>query len=79
MSRHSRKKQVRKAYGFLDRYGAKLLVGQMTEAIDGLIRENLIRPDKYSVVTKRITEDGDVYFDINLSVPQKVECSIKWR
>lgn len=51
------------------RHEFKKIVGQCNDAINDLIRDKVILPDNASCVLKKVTPDGEAFFDITVTVP----------
>lgn len=72
MSRQIRKKQLRKAGYWVIRHEAEVFVDvTMNRILQDAIREGLVSPVGNSCVIKKVTPDGDVRLDINVTCPTK--------
>ena len=81
MSSHLREKQLRKARYWCVRHDAEVFVKEaMAGAIDNLVREGVICPDNNSCTLRKVTPDGDAFFDITVTIPaEKVYMTFKTR
>lgn len=72
MSRQIRKKQLRKAGYWVIRHEAEVFVDvTMNRILQDAIREGLASPVGNSCIIKKVTPDGDVWLDVNVTVPSK--------
>ena len=72
MAGHTRRKQLQKARRWCIRHEAEKFVRvTMTEIIEALIREGEICPDDNSCTIKKVSPDGSVWFDVNVTIPVK--------
>ena len=72
MSRQIRKKQLRKAGCWVIRHEAEVFVDViMNRILEDAIREGLVSPVGNSCVIKKVTPDGEAWFDLNVTVPYK--------
>lgn len=72
MAGHIRQKQLRKARRWCNRHEAEKFVREtMSEIIEALIRAGEICTDDNSCTIKKVSPDGDVWIDVNVTVPCK--------
>lgn len=75
-----RKQQLLKAYTHVVRHECKKFIDQCTSAINDLIREKVLLPDDSSCVLKKVTPEGDAYFDVTVTVPVhkiRIDCRLE--
>jgi len=70
MASHIRRKQLKKAQRWCVRHEAEKFVKvTMSEIIESLVQEGAICPNDNSCTIKKVSPDGDIWIDINVTVP----------
>ena len=81
MAGHIRRKQLRKAGYWVIRHEAEVFVDvAMNRILKDAIREGFASPVGNNCTIKKVSPDGDVWIDLNVTVPAKkvyMEVSIK--